>query len=80
MAIKAIKSQKPHYRAGAMDYGNVHEIKLSCDNFKVMAATSRNGWTDRFGLHIDNIGFKPDVRIPAGEDWVEFVVKYWSRE
>jgi len=64
--------------AGAMDYGNVHEIQLSCDEFKVRAATSRNGWIDRFGLRIDNVGFKPNVYIPAAADWVEFVVRYWS--
>ncbi len=66
--------------AGAMDYGNVHEIRLSCDEFKVRAATSRNGWIDRFGLRIDNIGFKPDVYIPQDEDWIEFVVRYWSNK
>jgi hypothetical protein len=66
--------------AGAMDYGNVHELKLSCEEFTVMAATSRNGWIDRFGLRIDNIGFRPDVHIPEKADWIVFVVKYWNKD
>jgi hypothetical protein len=65
--------------AGAMDYGNVREVKLSCNRFTIRAATSRNGWIDRFGFRIDNTGFQPDVRIPAGEDWIQFVSKYWSK-
>jgi C-terminal processing protease CtpA/Prc len=66
--------------AGVMDYGNAHSMPLSCGQYQLGIARGRNGWIDRFGYRIDNVGFAPDVRIPATEkDWIGFVMKYWSK-
>ncbi len=66
--------------AGAMDYGEVQNINLSCGQYLVSIPWGRNGWIERFGFRIDNIGFIPDVPIPSTEpDWVQFVVDYWSK-
>lgn len=66
--------------AGAMDYGEVQNINLSCGQYRVSIPWGRNGWIERFGFRIDNIGFIPDVPIPSTEpDWVQFVVDYWSK-
>jgi hypothetical protein len=66
--------------AGGMDYGEAQNLDLSCGQFKLGVPWGRNGWIERFGLHVDNIGFKPDIPIPPTVlDWVQFVVKYWSK-
>lgn len=66
--------------AGAMDYGEVQNINLSCGQYLVSIPWGRNGWIERFGFRIDNIGFTPDVPIPSKEhDWVQFIVDYWSK-
>jgi hypothetical protein len=62
-----------------MDYGEAQNINLSCGQYLLSIPWGRNGWIERFGFRIDNIGFIPDVRIPSTEpDWVQFVVDYWS--
>jgi len=64
---------------GSMDYGDVQEFRLACGNYQVGIPWGRNGWVQRFGYRIDNIGFAPAVRIPRTEsDWVAFVMKYWA--
>jgi len=66
--------------AGVMDYGETQSLNLSCGKYIISVPWGRNGWIERFGFRIDNIGFRPDVQIPSiGQDWVEFVVKYWSK-
>lgn len=66
---------------GVMDYGDVQNFPLSCRNYMVGIPWGRNGWVERFGYRIDNVGFAPDVRIPAKEtDWVKFVMNYWKNK
>lgn len=66
--------------AGVMDYGEAQSFSLSCGQYSLGVPWGRNGWIKRFGFRIDNIGFRPDVFIPANkQDWVEFVMKYWSK-
>jgi hypothetical protein len=66
--------------AGVMDYGEDQSISLSCGKFIITIPWGRNGWIDRFGFRVDNIGFMPDILIPPTEkDWINFVVKYWSK-
>ncbi len=65
---------------GVMDYGEAQSLNLSCGQYIIAVPWGRNGWIERFGFRIDNIGFKPDVPIPGDEqDWIQFVVKYWSK-
>jgi hypothetical protein len=65
--------------AGVMDYGEVQNFSLSCGQYIISIPWGRNGWIERFGFRVDNIGFKPDVTIPSNEkDWVGFVMKYWT--
>jgi len=62
---------------GVMDYGLTQTYALCKGVFYIGVATGRNGWVKDF--RIDNVGFEPDVRIPADEsDWVEFVKKYYA--
>lgn len=66
--------------AGVMDYGEAQSLNLPCGQYIIGIPWGRNGWIKRFGFRVDNVGFNPDVRIPATErDWVQFVMKYWSR-
>jgi C-terminal processing protease CtpA/Prc len=66
--------------AGVMDYGEVQEFNLSCGQYIVSVPWGQNGWIERFGFRIDNIGFVPDVPIPSTErNWVRFVVDQWSK-
>jgi hypothetical protein len=66
--------------AGVMDYGEVQNFNLSCGQYIVSIPWGRNGWIERFGFRIDNIGFVPDVPIPSTQrDWVQFVVDHWSK-
>jgi len=66
--------------AGVMDYGEAQDLNLSCGQYLITVPWGRNGWIERFGFRIDNIGFAPDVPILSGEpDWVQFVVIYWSK-
>ncbi|WP_214229578.1 S41 family peptidase [Pedobacter sp. B4-66] len=66
--------------AGVMDYGEAQSINLSCGQYVISVPWGRNGWINRFGYRIDNVGFKPDVAIPASEqDWIGFVMKYWRK-
>lgn len=65
--------------AGVMDYGEVQNLNLSCGQYMISIPWGRNGWIERFGFRIDNIGFVPDVPITSTEpDWVQFIVDYWS--
>jgi len=65
--------------AGVMDYGNAQNLNLSCGQYIITIPWGRNGWIERFGFRVDNIGFTPDVLIPPREaDWVYFVMKHWS--
>ena len=65
---------------GVMDYGEDHNFTLSCSQYVLSIPWGRNGWIERFGYRIDNVGFSPDVKIPATEpDWVGFVMKYWNK-
>ena len=64
---------------GVMDYGEDQNFTLSCSQYVLSIPWGRNGWIERFGYRIDNVGFSPDVRIPTTEsDWVGFVMKYWN--
>jgi len=64
---------------GGMDYGDVQNFHLACGNYLIFIPWGRNGWVQRFGYRINNVGFAPAVRIPRTEkDWVAFVMKYWS--
>ena len=66
------------HTGGVMDYGNVRAQVLDCSNFVLRLPTTRSGWVDT--APIDNVGFQPDVPIPATEpDWVNFVVRYYSQ-
>jgi Peptidase family S41 len=66
--------------AGVMDYGDAHSVPLSCGEYQLYVAWGRNGWIKRFGFHMNNTGFKPDVQIPKKEeDWIQFVIKYRTK-
>lgn len=61
---------------GVMDYGSDQTFKLCDGSIRLALPWGRNGWVRDF--RIDNVGFAPDVRIPATEkDWVGFVQKYY---
>lgn len=65
---------------GVMDYGEAQQFRLACGEYQISVPWGRNGWIDRFGYRIDNVGFSPEVRIPAGEpDPVGYIVRYWSK-
>lgn len=63
---------------GVMDYGSDQDFRI-CDGIYSLATPwGRNGWVKDF--RIDNVGFKPDVRIPATEnDWIDFVKQYYEK-
>ncbi|WP_254561090.1 S41 family peptidase [Dyadobacter diqingensis] len=64
---------------GVMDYGSDQNFDLCDGIFNLATPWGRNGWVKDF--RIDNIGFKPDVRIPANEkDWVAFVQRYYLKQ
>lgn len=66
------------HTGGVMDYGNVRAQELACSNFLLRLPTTRSGWVDT--APIDNVGFQPDVLIPATEpDWVSYVVRYYKQ-
>ena len=63
---------------GVMDYGGVRPFDLPCKDYTGYVAPARSDWA----LHgkIDNVGFTPDIPIPASEvDWVQFVRKYYLK-
>ncbi len=63
---------------GVMDYGSDQTFKLCDGSIRLALPWGRNGWVRDF--RIDNIGFAPDVKIPATEkDWVGFVEKYYRK-
>ena len=63
---------------GVMDYGSDQNFDLCDGTFNLAVPWGRNGWVREF--RIDNVGFAPDVRIPAGEtDWVAFVQQYYAK-
>jgi hypothetical protein len=65
---------------GVMDYGEDQAFPLACGHYVISIPWGRNGWIERFGYRIDNVGFSPDVKIPPAEpDWVQFVMRYWSK-
>lgn len=65
------------HTGGVMDYGNVRVQVLDCSTYVLRLPTTRSGWVDT--APIDNVGFQPDVPIPATEpDWVNYVVRYYS--
>ena len=65
---------------GVMDYGQAQSFTLACRQYVLGIPWGRNGWIERFGYRIDNVGFRPDVRIPVSEsDWVGFVMRYWQK-
>ncbi|OIN60568.1 S41 family peptidase [Arsenicibacter rosenii] len=64
---------------GVMDYGLDQNFNLCDGSFSLALPWGRNGWTRQY--RIDNIGFAPDVRIPAAEkDWIQFVKRHWARQ
>lgn len=64
---------------GVMDYGSDQTFKLCDGSIRLALPWGRNGWVRDF--RIDNVGFKPDVRIPDTEkDWVGFVQKYYKKQ
>lgn len=63
---------------GVMDYGLDQNFDLCDGTFNLAVPWGRNGWVRDF--RIDNVGFAPDVRIPASEkDWVAFVQRYYAK-
>ncbi|AUD03392.1 S41 family peptidase [Spirosoma pollinicola] len=63
---------------GVMDYGSDQKFDLCDGTFNLAVPWGRNGWVRQY--RIDNIGFAPDVRIPASEtDWVGFVQRYYQK-
>lgn len=51
-----------------MDYGSDQDFRICDGIYNLATPWGRNGWVKDF--RIDNVGFKPDVRIPEGEkDW-----------
>lgn len=63
---------------GVMDYGSDQNFDLCDGTFNLAVPWGRNGWVREF--RIDNVGFAPDVRIPASEkDWVSFVQRYYAK-
>jgi hypothetical protein len=63
---------------GVMDYGEDQNIDLCDGTFNLAVPWGRNGWTRQY--RIDNVGFAPDVKIPATEkDWIAFVRSYYSK-
>jgi hypothetical protein len=66
------------HTGGVMDYGNVRSQGLDCPRFGLRLPTTRSGWVDT--SPIDNVGFQPDIPIPATEpDWINYVVRYYNR-
>ncbi len=62
---------------GVMDYGLDQDLDLCDGTFSLAVPWGRNGWVREF--RIDNVGFAPDVRIPASEkDWTVFVQRYYA--
>lgn len=64
---------------GVMDYGSDQNFNI-CDNtFNLAVPWGRNGWVRQY--RIDNIGFAPDITIPATEkDWIRFVQNYYQKQ
>lgn len=63
---------------GVMDYGEDQNVDLCDGTFNLAVPWGRNGWTRQY--RIDNIGFTPDVKIPATEkDWIKFVQTYYNK-
>ncbi len=63
---------------GVMDYGSDQNFDLCDGTFNLAVPWGRNGWVREF--RIDNVGFAPDVHIPASEkDWVAFVQRYYVK-
>ncbi|GAB3694864.1 hypothetical protein GCM10027592_16290 [Spirosoma flavus] len=63
---------------GFMDYGSANRFGLACNDYSMYLPVTRMPWVDTDP--IDNIGYKPDVPIPAGEkDWIRFVMNYWAK-
>lgn len=64
---------------GVMDYGSDQDFKICGGMYNLATPWGRNGWVRDF--RIDNVGFKPDVRIPESEkDWVAFVQQYYLQK
>jgi C-terminal processing protease CtpA/Prc len=67
------------HTGGVMDYGNVRAQVLDCPGYVLRLPTTRSGWVDT--APIDNVGFQPDVVIPANEQsWVDYVVSYYDQQ
>lgn len=63
---------------GVMDYGNDQDFRICDGMYSLATPWGRNGWVKDF--RIDNVGFKPDVSIPAKEkDWITFVQHYYQK-
>jgi C-terminal processing protease CtpA/Prc len=61
--------------SGGGDKLDAYPVSIGCDNIMVFIPISiRIG--ESYKKPIDNIGIPPDVRIPRGVDWIEFVLKY----
>ena len=67
------------HTGGVMDYGNVRAQALNCTGFTLRLPTTRTGWVDT--APIDNVGFQPDVVIPANEpNWVDYIVHHYDQQ
>jgi hypothetical protein len=63
---------------GYLDYGNLNNFTMPCENFALAIPMRRANYLD-FGISYDKTGYPPDIYITKNEqDWIGFVYKYWA--
>jgi hypothetical protein len=82
--LKAAKQSKKvlifgENSSGTVDYGDVAEVKVKClEKSKVYLPRSRFNSVTKYP--IDNVGFRPDIRIPLFvPNWTDFVQNYFQK-
>jgi C-terminal processing protease CtpA/Prc len=61
--------------AGGGDKLDAHSFSLGCGEGVISIPTSIR-IAESYKKPIDYIGIPPDIRIPGGVDWIDFVLKY----
>ncbi len=61
--------------AGVLDYANMREGFLPCNDMALYYATTRSRRL-KMGMGIDNVGIKPRVPLKENEDWIKAARKY----
>ena len=67
---------------GMIDYGDVLHYPMPCGPIILQLPSTRFNWLDE-GLHVDDGGLVPDVRIDIGVDWIEAAklhLQTWPRK